>query len=115
VPSQFVHFIQHDDTIRRAALLDGLKDEAGKGANVGAAVAADLSLGVDAADCRGQGWGAIRVLEGGGRRERKEGNKGGVKLSLGSDAADCRGQGWGAIRMLEGGGRRERKEGNTGE
>src|ERR1022692_2170529 len=49
IHGHLLHFVQHEDRIPRAGLLHHLDDLAGQRADIGAAVAADLSLIPDAA------------------------------------------------------------------
>ena len=49
IGAQLVHLVQHDDRVAGPGLLDGLDDAAGHGADIGAAVAADLGLVMHAA------------------------------------------------------------------
>ena len=50
IAAELVHLVQHEDGIHRFGALDTLDDLAGQSADVGAAVAADFSLVVHAAE-----------------------------------------------------------------
>jgi len=68
ISGHLVHFVQHEDRVHRAGLLHHLDDLAGQGADIGAAMAANLGFIAHAAERHADELAASRMADGHGQR-----------------------------------------------